>query len=94
MVECGIQPDYFLDKMQWYEVDSCLNGLEGKNKNGWEQTRFLSYITAQVNSSKKLKPTDIMQFTWDEESSTNDTSISNEDIKRLREKAKQYTTHN
>ena len=93
MVECGIQPDYFLDKMQWYEVDSCLNGLEGKNKNGWEQTRFLSYITAQVNSSKKLKPTDIMQFTWDSDT-TGETSISNEDIKRLKEKAKQYTTHN
>ena len=86
MVECGIQPDYFLDKKQWYEVDSCLNGLECKNKNGWEQTRFLSYITAQVNSSKKLKPTDILSFKWDKPEDTG-TSITSEDIQRLKDKA-------
>ena len=86
MVECGIQPDYFLDKMQWYEVDACLNGLENKNKDSWEQTRFLSYITAQVNSSKKLKPTDILSFKWDDLKETDkETSITNEDIQRLKD---------
>ena len=49
-VECGINPDYFLDKMEWYEVESCLNGLKNKEKNGWEQTRFIGYITAQTQS--------------------------------------------
>nr|DAD94583.1 MAG TPA: hypothetical protein [Siphoviridae sp. ctREU2] len=73
--------------MQWYEVDSCLNGLEGKNKDGWEQTRFLSYITAQINSSKKLKPTDILSFTWDKPEDAGETSITNEDIQRLKDKA-------
>ena len=34
-----------------------------------------------------------MQFTWDNDT-TEETSISNEDIKRLKEKAKQYTIHN
>ena len=72
--------------MQWYEIDSCLNGLENKNKDSWEQTRFLSYITAQVNSSKKLKPTDILTFTWEE---NKETTITNEDIQRLRDKAKE-----
>ena len=84
MVECGIQPDYFLDKMQWYEVDSCLNGLENKNKISWEQTRFISYIMAQCNSTKKLKPSDILSFKWDDEQ---DTSITDEDIRRLKDKA-------
>lgn len=55
----------------------------------WEQTRLLAYITAQINSTKKLKPTDIISFSWDEES-TGDTAISNEDIERLKNKAKQY----
>jgi hypothetical protein len=88
VVECGIQPDYFLDKMQWYEVDACLNGLENKNKDSWEQTRFLSYITAQVNSSKKLKPTDILSFKWDDLNETDkETTITNEDIQRLKDKA-------
>ena len=86
VVECGIQPDYFLDRMQWYEVDACLSGLENKNKAGWEQTRFLSYVTAQVNSTKKLKLTDILSFTWDKPEEK-ETSITNEDIQRLKDKA-------
>jgi hypothetical protein len=43
-----------------------------------------------VNSSKKLKPSDILSFVWDNENKGN-TSISNEDVKRLKERAKQYT---
>ena len=54
---------------------------------------MVAYVIAQCNSTKKLKPTDIMQFTWDSDT-TGETSISNEDIKRFKEKAKQYTTHN
>lgn len=54
---------------------------------------MIAYVIAQCNSTKKLKPTDIMQFTWDSDT-TGETSISNEDIKRLKEKPKQYTTHN
>lgn len=91
VIECGIDPDYFLDKMQWYEVEACLDGLENKGKTSWEQTRFLAYITAQVNSSKKLKPTDILSFKWDEIKAGSDTSISNEDVQRLKDKAKQLT---
>lgn len=79
--------------MQMYELEPLISNLHKKDRNSWEQARMIAYVIAQCNSTKKLKPTDIMQFTWDEESPTNDTSISNEDIKRLREKAKQYVTH-
>jgi len=87
-VECGINPDYFLDRMEWYEVDSCLKGLSNKNKTGWEQTRFLGFITAQTQSTKKLKPTDILSFEWDQLSENKETTITNNDIERLKEKAK------
>lgn len=91
VVESGIDPDYFLDKMKWYEVEACIKGLENKNKASWEQCRFLSYIIAQVNSTKKLKPTDILSFAWDKpQTDDKNTSISNEDIERLKNKAKQY----
>jgi len=33
----------------------------------WEQTRSICYILAQANSKKKLKPKDIIQFSWDKE---------------------------
>lgn len=91
VVECGIDPDYFLDRMKWYEVEACIKGLENKNKASWEQCRFISYIIAQVNSTKKLKPTDILSFNWDKvEDSDKNTAISNEDIDRLKNKAKQF----
>lgn len=88
-MECGINPDYFLDRMEWYEVDSCLEGLRNKNKTGWEQTRFLGFITAQTQSTKQLKPTDILSFDWDKETVSDKPAITNEDIERLKEKAKQ-----
>lgn len=84
-MECGINPDYFLDRMQWYEVDSCLEGLRNKEKTGWEQTRFLGFITAQTQSTKQLKPTDILSFDWDNVSK--ETTVTNEDRERLKEKA-------
>ena len=89
VVESGIDPDYFLDEMKWYEVEACIKGLENKNKASWEQCRFISYIIAQVNSTKKLKLTDILSFNWDKEEDNKNTMITNEDIERLKNKANQ-----
>lgn len=85
--EGGIAPDYFLDKMDFIEVESFLDGLNRRNRESWEQTRLLGYIIAQSNSTKTLKQTDILRFPWDEEEKK-DTSVTNEDMKRLRAKAK------
>lgn len=93
VIEGGLDPEYVLDKMQMYELEPLISNLHRKDRNSWEQARMIAYVIAQCNSTKKLKPTDIMQFTWDSDT-TGETSISNEDIKRLKEKAKQYTTHN
>lgn len=75
--------------MEWYEVEACIKGLENKNKASWEQCRFISYMIAQVNSTKKLKPTDILSFNWDKEEDNKNTMITNEDIERLKNKANQ-----
>lgn len=93
VIEGGLDPEYVLDKMQMYELEPLISNLHKKDRNSWEQARMVAYVIAQCNSTKKLKPTDIMQFSWDDDT-TGETSISNEDIKRLREKAKQYITHN
>lgn len=74
-----------------YEIEPLISNIHKKNKESWEQARLISYVMVQCNSSKKLKPTDIIKFCWDEEDSTS-TSISNDDIRRLKEKAKQYIT--
>ena len=89
VIEGGIDPEYFLDKMQMYELSSLLKNIFKKNRESWEQARMISYVIAQSNSTKQLKPIDILKFSWDEKVPDNDISISNEDINRLREKSKQ-----
>lgn len=57
-------------------------------KDSWEQSRLVAYMIAQTNSTKRLKLTDILEFQWEDKNA--DTAISNEDVARLREEAKQY----
>ena len=69
--------------MKFYEIPELVKGLNLKNRDSWEQTRFVAYMTAQVNSTKKIKPTDILQFEWDEKEPVEEKMISKEDRKRL-----------
>ena len=57
-------------------------------KESWEQSRLVAYMIAQTNSTKQLKLTDILKFHWEKEDT--DTSISNAEVDRLRQKAKQF----
>lgn len=75
--------------MQEWEIYEFYSMLQYADTAQWEQTRWLMYVVAQVNSRKQLKLTDILKFPWEEASIIKDTSISNEDIKRLKEKAEQ-----
>lgn len=75
--------------MKPYEVNDIINCLNYTDFNLWESSRLTSYVVAQTNSKKKLVKTDIVKFPWDkEEFETKDIEISNEDIQRLRNKAK------
>lgn len=78
-----------------YEVQPLITFMHLKHRDSWEQSRMIAYIIAQVNSRKKLNPTDIIKFDWDNEKEINkETRISNEDIERLRKKAKEYSLKN
>ncbi|MBC5605862.1 MULTISPECIES: hypothetical protein [Bacteroides] len=74
--------------MDFIEVESFIDGLNRRNRESWEQTRLLGFIIAQSNSTKTLKQTDILRFSWDEEEKK-DTSVTDEEIQRLRAKAKE-----
>ena len=79
-----------MDKMEMYEVKAIMEYEYYSHKDDWEQARLIAYMTAQVNSTKQLKVTDILKFYWEKENVAADTSISNADVDRLREQAKQY----
>ena len=64
-MQCGVQPDYVLDRMNFYEIEALLENLWMKNKESWEQTRVQAYITAQTQSTKKIDMNDMMSFPWE-----------------------------
>ena len=74
-----------------YEVNALLKGLHYKYQSSWEQTRFLSYVIAQVNSTKRLDgPADIMTFPWEEKEAEEPKVITDNDVDRLKEKMQQF----
>jgi hypothetical protein len=86
---CSIE--YFFDKMQFYELNTILSSLNKSIKNTWEQTRMIAYTIAQCNSTKQLKPTDILKFDWDNNDHKQEI-ITKEDVARLKEKATTFAS--
>lgn len=85
----GLNPEYVADKMDLQEAKTLIKFSWYKSKEEWEQSRLVSYIQAQSQSTKKLKMKDIIEFPWEKEETEHNTSASNEDRKRLEAKAKQ-----
>lgn len=70
-----------------YEIKTLLANSYQINRDSWEQTRLIAYIMAQTNSKKRLKPTDILSFPWEEEQKEHIKTISDSDIQRLQNRA-------
>lgn len=65
MLQCGLDPGYVLDRIQTYEVEALVENMWMKSKESWEQARLQAYLTAQVNSTKKIDMTEFMTFPWE-----------------------------
>lgn len=74
-----------MDQLQDWEVYDLYSMLPYADTNSWEQTRWLMYVIAQVNSRKQLKVTDILNFSWDQ--TQKNITITDDEIRRLKEKA-------
>ena len=72
--------------MKPYELSIICDSLHLRNKDSWEQARMIAYIMAQVNSTKKLKPTDIIKFGWEntDESTTPNKPLTKEDVEKIK----------
>lgn len=66
MLQCGIDPGYVLDRIQTYEIEALIENIWMKSKESWEQARLQAYLTAQVNSTKKIDMTEFMTFPWED----------------------------
>ena len=54
-----------LDRITFYEVETLLENLWMKEKESWEQTRTVAFVTAQSQSTKKLDMQEMMTFPWE-----------------------------
>ena len=84
-----LDPTYVLDEMEMFEIRALLKYEYYSHKDDWEQSRMIAYMIAQTNSKKKLTFQDITKFYWEDEEEKHDTSITKEDIERLKIRAKQ-----
>ncbi|OAV76243.1 hypothetical protein Barb7_00098 [Bacteroidales bacterium Barb7] len=62
--------------MQLWEVGMMMEGVYMKNRDVWEANRMTAYITAQVNSKKRLKPRSIIEFPWEKETLKNEIKVA------------------
>lgn len=78
--------------MQLYELEFVLSSLDYSYRDFYEMCRFNAYVTAQAQSTKKLKTTDILSFSWDKKND-NIKTITDTDISRLKQKAEQMSVY-
>lgn len=56
---------YFMDEMKDYELEIIMDNLNYCVRNDWELARQQMWASLQAFSTKKIKPTDIMNFPWE-----------------------------
>ena len=81
---------YFLDECTLWEIDNIIDNLPYTDRNLWESSRLNSYTVAKANFKGVGKITDYISFPWEKHQPKGDTSISNEDVDRLRNLAQKF----
>lgn len=83
-----VSVEYFMDKMEEWELYEFFDVLNYAESASWERLRVL--LSAFADKKKVHKLTDIVKFPWDEEYNDKDVEISNSDVQRLKDKAALY----
>lgn len=65
-----------------------------KDKESWEQTRFLGFINARCNGAKIGKMEDLIKFQWEEKEKEEPRFMTEEEIQNFRNKAKWIIENN
>lgn len=94
VLKLGIEPGYVLDQMEFYEISSLLKHQYYKDKESWEQTRFLGFLNARCSGAKIGKMEDLIEFQWEKEEKEQPRFLSDEEISGFRDKAKWIIENN
>ena len=84
-----------MDECTEWELNDLVDLLPYCDRATWETARLNAYVTAQVNSKKKLSQQDICKFKWEDcedlfEEEKHITEITDDDILRLQKLADQW----
>ena len=81
-----------MDECTEWEINDIMECIPYLDRNLWESQRLNGFITAQVNSRKKMNLQDICSFKWEQKDQDEEkiTEISDTDINRLKKLAKQW----
>lgn len=63
----GLDPEYVLDKMKWYEATQFLKYKYLKSKEGWQQTRWYGNLYINAHSKRKFTLEETIEFPWEKE---------------------------
>lgn len=78
---CSIE--YFMDNMTLYELNIILSNLNYCVKNDWEQTREIMWSNLAAFSKKKIKPSEVMKFPWEEKSSRPKVEVTKRTVEQM-----------
>lgn len=79
----GLDAEYVLDRCEGYEVNALMKHYYYKHKDYYDMARMISYFIAQVNTKKRLKPKDVIEFPWEKEYFQSSEVDIKEDMERL-----------
>lgn len=82
--EGGVAPEYFLYRMQWWEINRYLAGMQRRKHPLWETTRALQWwLTCMFSDRKKgsppRHPEELYKFGWEENKPSNEPQLTEEE---------------
>ena len=81
-----------MDRMEKYEIEALMKNRWMAARNGWEQARFIGYVTAQCQSTKELNPREPV-FPWEKVEVVQDTQEERDALlKEMKEMEKMMNT--
>lgn len=85
-----MSPAYFFYRMTWTEAAAYLRGLERREREAWERTRWEVWASLRP-WSKGLEAGDVMRFPWEDETGDEADGAAETDVReieRIRQLAK------
>ena len=76
-----------MENLELWEANILTENIGYADTNDWEQTRLLMTMMANMFAKHNIDSNKILQFPWDREQKEKKTTITNEEIEQLKNKA-------